>query len=91
MMWFADLVDDNRLDEVLDDRVEQLRETVRYMENQEINGSKTAGSAFVAGFGAVVAQAAAEYIESHRHMLTAERAQSVNEDLLADCPFAANG
>jgi len=91
MMWFADLVDDNRLDEVLDDRVEQLLETVRFMENQEINGSKTAGAAFVAGFGAVVAKAAAEYIESHRHMLTANRSQPVNEDLLADCPFVANG
>ncbi len=91
MMWFAELVDKHRLDEVLDDRVEQLRETVRYMENQEINDSKTAGAAFVAGFGAVVAQAAAEYIETHRHMLTAQSAQSLNKDLMADCPFVANG
>jgi len=70
MIYFADLVDEARLAEVLDERVEQLRETVRRIELQEIKGSNTAGATFVAGFGAVIAQAAAEYIESNRHLLT---------------------
>jgi len=93
MIYFADLVDENRLVEVLDDRVRQLRETVRHIELQEsenTEGRKTAGAAFVAGFGTVIAQAAAEYIESHRHMLTADEAQSANA-LLDDCKWVANG
>jgi len=92
MIYFSDLVDETRLVEVLDDRVEQLRETVRHIENQENQnkeGSKSAGAAFVAGFGAVVAKAAAEYIESNRHMLTTEDAQSDNT--LLDGNWAANG
>jgi len=91
MIYFADLVEDNRLMEVLDDHVEQLRETVRFIEHQERNGSKTAGPSFVAGFGAVVAQAAAEYIESHRHMLTPAPAPESKEGTLTNCTWAANG
>ena len=91
MIYFADLMDDDRLAEVLDDHVEQLRETVRYIEHQEIAGSKTAGASFVAGFGAVIAQAAAEYIESHRHMLTPTPGSEPKEDVLTNCKWAANG
>ncbi len=69
MIYFADLVDENRLAEVLDDRIEQLRETVRYIEHQNGSEAGSAGARFVAGFGAVIAQAAAEYIESNRHLL----------------------
>lgn len=91
MIYFAELVDDNRLVEVLDDHVEQLRETVRYIEHQERHSTKTAGASFVAGFGAVVARAAAEYIESHRHMLTDKVALKPAGEELADCKWAANG
>lgn len=87
MIYFADLVDQHRLVEVLDDRIEQLRETIRYIENEaQQNGAenKSAGAEFVAGFGAVVARAAAEYIESNRHMLTTEAADENRN-------WAANG
>ena len=93
MMYFSDLVDENRLVEVLDDRIEQLRETVRHIEShaeQNTDGNKTAGAAFVAGFGAVIAKAAAEYIESNRHMLTEDDSQT-NSAMLNDCNWAANG
>ena len=81
MIYFSDLVDDSRLAEVLDSRVEQLRETVRHIERQEMNGSSSAGAAFVAGFGTVIAKAAAEYIESNRHLLT--NADDADKDMSA--------
>lgn len=93
MMYFSDLVDENRLVEVLDDRVEQLRETVRYIQSQASQAAgdnKSAGAAFVAGFGAVIAQTAAEYIESNRHMLTTDDASN-DGGLLDEHNWVANG
>lgn len=71
MVYFADRIDDSRLADLLDDRVERLKETVKYIEDVEMKapGSNSAGASFVAGFGAVIAKAAAEYIESNRHLL----------------------
>lgn len=93
LIYFSDLVDEHRLVEVLDDRVEQLRETVRHIEKQASQNSdenKSAGAAFVAGFGAVIATAAAEYIETNRHMLTADDAPS-DRTIIEDVNWAANG
>ena len=71
MMYFSDRIDDERLATLLDDRVEKLRETVKHIEmlSAQANGSSSPGASFVAGFGAVVAEAAARYIESNRHIL----------------------
>lgn len=87
LIYFADLVDESRLAEVLDERVEQLRETVRHIERHESagsNGGSSAGAAFVAGFGAVVAKAAAEYIESNRHLLVSAGEQAMTDKLAAN-------
>lgn len=66
-IYFADRIDDERLADLLDARVEKLRESI-----EDISASmdsESPGASFVAGFGTVVAEAAAKYIESHRHML----------------------
>jgi PadR family transcriptional regulator AphA len=75
MIYFSDRIDDERLAGLLDDRVERLRESVKHIEsiNRAHNGDSSAGANFVAGFGAVVAEAAASYIESNRHLLTQAR------------------
>ena len=72
MIYFADRIDDERLADLLDDRVEKLRETVKQIETlgELTPADNSAGANFVAGFGAVVAEAAARYIESNRHLLT---------------------
>lgn len=72
MIYFADQIDATRLADLLDDRVQKLRETVEHIANSrsQENGTHSAGASFVAGFGAVIAEAAAKYIESNRHLLT---------------------
>jgi PadR family transcriptional regulator AphA len=72
MIYFADRIDNSKLADILDDRVLRLRESIQQIENiQSQQGeSGSAGAEFVAGFGAVIAEAAARYIESNRHLLT---------------------
>ena len=70
MIYFADRIDESRLADLLDDRIEKLMETIEHIEQHEIRDNNSAGAAFVAGFGAVIAKAAADYIESNRHLLT---------------------
>jgi DNA-binding PadR family transcriptional regulator len=67
MIYFADRIDEERLGLLLDARVEKLRESIGHIEASLTEESP--GANFVAGFGAVVAEAAAKYIESHRHLL----------------------
>jgi DNA-binding PadR family transcriptional regulator len=72
MIYFADRIEENRLTVLLDDRIEQLRESIKLIErcNGAADAENSAGAQFVAGFGAVVAEAAAKYIELNRHLLT---------------------
>jgi len=72
MIYFADCIDNERLAGLLDDRVEKLRETVKHIQSiqSRTDVESSVGAEFVAGFGAVVAEAAARYIETNRHMLT---------------------
>lgn len=84
MIYFADRIDNARLIDLLDDRVEKLRETIQHIERSQknqANGNATAGAEFVAGFGAVIAEAAANYIENNRHLLTDQ--PSGNHDQIA--------
>jgi PadR family transcriptional regulator AphA len=75
MMYFADLMDNERVGNLLDDRIEKLQDTVEHIEGIEdqLGTDASAGARFVAGFGAAVAQAAADYIKTHRGLLTDER------------------
>jgi len=85
MIYFSDQIDDSRLADLLDDRVQKLRETVEHIETSASSdsGAHSAGACFVAGFGAVIAEAAAKYIESNRHLLTGqpESDQSVTQKI----------
>jgi len=71
MLYFADLMKPERLSVLLDERLEELKGTL--VDIDEIEESwdtdTSAGARFVAGFGASVAKAAAEYIESNREIL----------------------
>jgi DNA-binding PadR family transcriptional regulator len=83
MLYFAELMDTARLNDLLDDRLRQLREAEAHIAaiQQAWNDEVPVGARFVAGFGAVLARVAAEYIETHRHMLT-----NVPESTVADSP-----
>jgi DNA-binding PadR family transcriptional regulator len=71
MIYFAELMEPARLNALLDDRLEQLREAQDHIAEiqRAWDNDVPVGARFVAGFGAVLARVAAEYIETHRHML----------------------
>jgi DNA-binding PadR family transcriptional regulator len=71
MLYFADLMDTDRLRCLLDDRIKELRNAVSDISRIEksCGSNSSAGAQFVAGFGAAVASAAADYIESNRQIL----------------------
>jgi DNA-binding PadR family transcriptional regulator len=71
-IYFSELMDAERVGALIDDRIEKFREAVTHIENIERQwGPDTSpGARFVAGFGTVIAKAAAEYVESNRHLLT---------------------
>jgi len=73
MVYFADLMDQEHLRDILDDRLEKLRATAQHVSangNDDVHDGIPRGAQFVAGFSAVIARAAAEYIECNRHLLT---------------------
>lgn len=72
MIYFAELMDPHRLDALLDDRLRQLREAESHIAGiqQAWDADAPVGARFVAGFGALLARVAADYIEQNRHMLT---------------------
>ena len=71
MLYFADRMEPERLSALLDERVEQLRGAIVHIDQIEKgwDADAPAGARFVAGFGAAIAQAATEYIESNRNSL----------------------
>ena len=83
-VYFSELMDAERLGHLLDNRLEQFRDTVAHIERikKDWGPDTPAGARFVAGFGSVVAKAAAEYVESNRHLLT---------DKAADCRQTVQG
>ncbi len=86
MLYFADQLEPRRLRELLNQRVTELRATIRTIETlQQDPATETSpGARFVAGFGAAIAQAAVDYIEQHRSLLQ-PRQQAV------DAPAARAG
>lgn len=71
MIYFAELMEPERLDALLDDRLRELREAEEHITEIQRNWSPQVpvGAKFVAGFGAAITRAAASYIESNRHLL----------------------
>lgn len=74
MLYFADLMESDRLSTLLDERIKELRAAVVHIDRieKERGPGTSAGAQFVAGFGSAVAEAAANYIESNREMLLAK-------------------
>ena len=89
VVYFAELLDSKSVSTLLDNRIEAFEDAVDHIASIEIEmGSEaSAGAKFVAGFGSVVAKAAAEYIEANRHLLTTNN----NDEILhADFKSAMN-
>ena len=82
IIYFADRIEEQRLTDLLDDRIKQLRETIKLIErsHEAAEGDNSAGAEFVAGFGAVIAEAAAKYIETNRHLLARPAEQNNTQD-----------
>jgi hypothetical protein len=74
MIYFAEMLEPDRLQDLLDDRLQRMREAEAHIAAIESDwgDSVPAGARFVAGFGAALARAAVEYIETHRHLLGSE-------------------
>jgi hypothetical protein len=83
MLYFADLMETDRLRTLLDDRIKKLRDAVKDIDRieKEWGADTSAGAQFVAGFGAAVASAAAEYIESNQQMLFDQKRRSPSPQL----------
>ena len=86
MLYFADLMEADRLSRLLDERVSELRDAVSHIDQIEKDwGSDTpAGARFVAGFGSTIAKAAADYIESNRDMLLENKMRARSHGKLSD-------
>jgi len=74
MMYFADQLDADRLKQLLDERTEAFHATTAHIEGntESLSDETPAGAQFVAGFGKAMSEAAARYIEEHRHLLEDE-------------------
>lgn len=70
-MWFADLLSDEQIDTVLENRLAEIEKTVQAIDWFMECGCSGAneGPRFVAGFGKHVAEAIRSYIEENRDML----------------------
>ena len=73
MIYFAELMDPRRLDELLDERLRELAEAREHIAaiQSAWPDEVPVGARFVAGFGAALARVATEYIEQNRHLLGA--------------------
>ena len=72
MVFFAHLMDPDHIDELLDHRVKEMRDTVEHLRQMTATplGRREPGVEFVAGFGETIARAALDYIKANRHLLT---------------------
>jgi PadR family transcriptional regulator AphA len=71
MLYFSDLMEPERLSDLLDERLKDLQAAIVDIDEieQGWDADAAAGARFVAGFGAFIAQAATEYIETNREAL----------------------
>ncbi len=75
MIYFAEFMDNQRLDALLDERLQELRGAEAHIADIQRGWSRhvPVGARFVAGFGAALARAAADYIEENRHLVAGAR------------------
>ena len=81
VMYFSELLDEGRVNRLLNDRIEAFEEAVEHITNieSEMGLNAPAGARFVAGFGSVIAKAGADSIESNRHLLTETDSGRIDE------------
>jgi len=74
-LYFAELLPPERIEQLLADRLSDLRVTLEHIDSIEKAraGEHHAGAEFVAGFGAAVSKAAAEYLREHGPTLVEDR------------------
>lgn len=70
-IYFADAMEQDRLEELLDERLAELGRTLEHIRGikDRSEGELSNGMRFVAGFGEALASTAAEYIEANRNLL----------------------
>lgn len=80
IVYFAELMEPERLDALLDERLQELRQAAREIAalERERGDAAPPGARFVAGFGAALARAAIDYIEANRHVLGGRRPPGQN-------------
>ncbi len=79
MLCFAHLMTPERIDEVIDQRLDDIRRNEALLDDVQANSvddSWTSGMKFVLGFGRAVTEAARRYIEQNRHTLVTNREQT---------------
>ena len=93
MLYFADLLEPERLRELLDEREIELRSVISDVDRivQSWGNQASPGARFVAGFSTTIAKAAADYIDSNRDQLLAERSpvKPVSRDTTSPHPATA--
>ncbi len=92
MMYFADQVDTDRLQLLLDSRIGSFHDAAAHIERitESWPSDSPAGARFVAGFGKAMAEAATRYIEENRHMLKGQ-AKSQRPDVHRQAHRLASG
>lgn len=70
-MYFADLMESDRVRELLEQRVAELHGALAHLESLQHRwqADAPAGARFVAGFGVAIARAATAYIEENKELL----------------------
>jgi len=68
-MLFAHLLSPRALEELIDERLDELKSQIAQIETCIETTQQDAGGAFVSGFGLAVLRAKADYIEDHRYEL----------------------
>ena len=78
VLYFADLMEPERLQSLLEERLTELSEAVAHIAAIERSWGPEApaGARFVAGFGSAVAKTAADYIEANRHLLVGDEGET---------------
>ena len=77
MLYFADAMQPERIETLLNERIVELQETIAHICSieEKWGTSAPAGIRFVTGFGSVIAAAATDYIQQNRDMLINSRSR----------------
>ncbi|MEZ5670052.1 MAG: PadR family transcriptional regulator [Alphaproteobacteria bacterium] len=86
-LYFAHLMPARTVEALIDERLTFYRDKIEHLCSRPDCGSKRPGADFVRGFGLALYEAAARYLDEHRHELLA--AIAIDGELAAKAAFAA--